>query len=223
MNTDRRSFLGSSVAGAASLVALPQALRALPPDLQPTPQGQWDLTWVNRVSAKHKAAFDCTEPESGYGVWRANAWSGQYAEVMKARPADMSKVIILRHNAIVLAMQHAFWEKYGVGKAFNVTHPLTGEVTLKNPALLDEKDGIPAPFNVSSLPKQLTAGAIALACNLALQVIIIPLVVKVDNVTEAVARERAVAGLVPGVLLQPSGVFAAVRAQEAGCSYVKAS
>jgi hypothetical protein len=29
--------------------------------------------------------------------------------------------------------------------------------------------------------------------------------------------------MVPGVILQPSGVFAAVRAQEAGCHYVRAS
>jgi len=42
----------------------------------------------------------------------------------------------------------------------------------------------------------------------------------VDN---AEAQKRAVAGLIPGIILQPSGVFAAVRAGQAGCVYVKAS
>jgi intracellular sulfur oxidation DsrE/DsrF family protein len=37
------------------------------------------------------------------------------------------------------------------------------------------------------------------------------------------ARKRAVAALVPGVTLQPSGVFACVRAQQEGCAYVRSS
>lgn len=225
MNRDRRSFLEASVAGAASLVALPHALRALPPDLVPPIQGgmTWDLTWVNKLTGKHRAVFDCTEPESGYGVWRANAWFGQNQEVLKARPAELSPVIVLRHNAIVLAMKQTFWDKYGLGKAHNVTHPLTGEATARNPALLDEKDGIPAPFNAAALQKQIARGAIVLACNLALQLDLVPVVKKVDGVSDEVARQRAVDGLIPGAILQPSGVFAALRAQEAGCLYLKAS
>jgi intracellular sulfur oxidation DsrE/DsrF family protein len=224
MNTDRRSFLGTTVAGAASLVAMPQALRALPSDLLPLPQaGEWDLSWANRINAKHRALFDCTEPESGYGVWRANAWFGQYMDVMKAKPAELAPVIILRHNAIVLAMQQPFWEKYGLGKTFSVTHPLTGEATAKNPAMLDEGDGIPAPFNTAAIQKQLARGVTVLACNLALQLDLVPIVRRIDNVSDEVARQRAIAGLIPGVILQPSGVFAAVRAQQAGCAYVKAS
>ena len=39
----------------------------------------------------------------------------------------------------------------------------------------------------------------------------------------AEARARAIAGIIPGVILQPSGVFAVIRAQEAGCVYIKAS
>ena len=37
------------------------------------------------------------------------------------------------------------------------------------------------------------------------------------------ARTRALSLLIPGVTLQPSGVFAALRAQEAGCRYLLAS
>jgi len=44
-----------------------------------------------------------------------------------------------------------------------------------------------------------------------------------DKVSEDEARKRGIAMMVPGVILQPSGVFACIRAQEAGCTYVKAS
>ena len=182
----------------------------------------WDLTWVDRLKGKHKAVFDNTDIESGYGVWRAAAWAGQYMDVMKAAPADLSPVVVLRHNAIVLAMQQSFWDKYGIGAKKNVAHPITGEKTDKNPVLLDEKDGIPAPFNNAGLRKQLDRGVVVLACDLALQDCA-DLIKATDKVSAEEAHKRAVAYLIPGVILQPSGVFAAVRAQEAGASYVKAS
>jgi hypothetical protein len=51
----------------------------------------------------------------------------------------------------------------------------------------------------------------------------IDVIVKADKISDAEARTRAIGYLVPGVILQPSGVFAVTRAQEAGASYVKAS
>lgn len=222
MNESRRDFVQHLAVGAAGLSGVALA-PGLPLEFGPIPvQGSWDLTWVRKLTGRHKACFDCAEVESGYGVWRASAWAAQYAEVMRAAASDITPLLILRHNAIALAMQQAFWDKYGIGKAKGVTHPLTGEPTDRNPALLDEKDGVPAPFNNAGLHKQLARGVVALACNLALQDCV-ELVKRTDNVGDDEARRRAVAALVPGVILQPSGVFAAVRAQEAGCSYVKSS
>ena len=44
-----------------------------------------------------------------------------------------------------------------------------------------------------------------------------------DGINAEAARQVALDHMVPGVILQPSGVFAAVRCQEAGCTYVKSS
>jgi hypothetical protein len=218
--TNRRKFLGA----AAAIAVLPKsAFASLPADLIHTPASEdWNLGWTSKMSGKYRAVFDNDEPASGYGVWRAAAWARQYMDVLKAAPADVSPVIVLRHNAIVLAMQQSFWDKYGIGASKKVTHPLTGEPTMKNPALLDEKDGLPAPFNQAGLKKQLDRGVTVLACNLALQDCI-DLIAKTEKVSDDEARKRALAFMVPGVILQPSGVFAVTRAQEAGASYVKAS
>lgn len=225
MDHTRRDFVQQMTAGAVGMSGFAAFELSLPSDLRPAVGAQapaWDISWTTRLKGRHKACFDCTEPESGYGVWRANAWFGQYMDVMKVPAADLSPVVILRHNAIVLAMQQSFWDTYNIGKLKGVTHPLTGEATAKNPSLLDEKDGIPAPFNNAALHKQIARGVVALACNLALQDCV-DLVKRTDSVSDEEARKRAVAALVPGVILQPSGVFAAVKAQEAGCAYVKAS
>lgn len=223
MSPSRRDFLGSAAVSAAALSGLPADLFALPrnPSLEGS-SDTWDVTWADKLKGKHRAVFDNTEVESGYGVWRASAWANQYMEVMRAKAADLSPVLVLRHHAIVLAMQQPFWDKYGIGASKQVTHPLTMQPTTKNPALLDEKDGIPAPFKMAGLRKQLDRGVTALACNLALQDCV-ELIQSADKISGDEARKRAIAYLVPGVILQPSGVFAAVRAQEAGCAYVKAS
>ena len=184
---------------------------------------EWDLTWVDRVNAKHRACFDVPEIESGYGVWRASLWVQQYSDVLKTTPQDCSPVLILRHNAIALAMNQSFWDKYEIAKINIVKHPVTGEPTDRNPALLSStRNEVPANFDPLALDKFLARGGIALACNLALDEMV-KLVSKHDGTSGDVSRTTAIAALVPGVILQPSGVFAAIRAQDAGCKYLRAS
>lgn len=221
MNSTRRDFVNQLAAGAVGLTG---AFGTMPTDL-PALAGQasdWDVNWTGRLKGRNKACFDCTEVESGYGVWRTGAWARQYVDVLKVAPESLSPVLILRHNAIVLAMRQSFWDEYALGATKSVTHPITGEPTDKNPALLDERHGVPAPFSDMSLPKQMARGVVTLACNLALQDCVM-LVKRKDGVSDEAARDKALAALVPGVILQPSGVFAAVMAQQAGCVYVKAS
>ena len=90
-------------------------------------------------------------------------------------------------------------------------------------ALLDAKAGLPAQFDGLSVPQFIAAGGIVLACNLALTLDVAPKFKARDKSTDEAAHKAAVAALIPGVILQPSGVFAAIRAQQVGCTYVRAS
>jgi hypothetical protein len=227
MDATRREFLERATLGAAMFGGLPLALDASVRALVPGPsaaQGQaWDVSWVRRVTAKHKAVFDVPEIESGYGVWRATVWSNQYHDVLGVALTDMSTVVVLRHNAIVLAMQQSFWDKYDIGKTKEVKHPVTEELTDRNPALLSSaRNEQPADFDALALDKLLGRGAIVLACDLALQECVALIQSKGGSSPEQ-ARKEAIGYLVPGVILQPSGVFAAIRAQEAGCTYLRAT
>jgi hypothetical protein len=231
MPTSRREFVEKMTVGAAMFGALPLPLSlSISGNEMNAANGRssssspdWDLTWVNKLTGKHKAVFDVPEVESGYGVWRATVWTNQYQSVLNVPVSELSPVVVLRHNGIVLAMQQSFWDKYGIGKAKNVTHPITLQPTDRNPALLSSKRGeIDATFDPMALDKFIGRGGVALACDLALQDCI-ELIKSKDGVTADVARQRAIAAMVPGVILQPSGVFAALRAQEAGCSYLRAS
>src|SRR5688572_1567546 len=102
VSTTRRGFLGSAAANAAALAVFPGSLLA---DMPVTPatgsSAEWDLTWTEKVTGKHKAVFDIVETENGIGVLRAAFWGNQYIDVMKAAPADLSPILVLRHNAII--------------------------------------------------------------------------------------------------------------------------
>ena len=74
-----------------------------------------------------------------------------------------------------------------------------------------------------SVPQFIAGGGIVLACNLALTLDVAPKFKERDKSTDEAAHKAAVAALIPGVILQPSGVFAAIRAQQVGCTYVRAS
>jgi hypothetical protein len=77
-------------------------------------------------------------------------------------------------------------------------------------------------FDDFALPAFMARGGIALACNLAFQQVV-DMVKAGENLSDEAARTRAISLLVPGVILQPSGVFAAIRAQQEGCIYLRAS
>ena len=228
MEPTRRDFLERAALGAAGVgglspliidhldLAIGRTRRAAP--------GEWDLSWTKRLTGRNKAVFDVPEVDSGYGVWRASIWGRQYQDVLGAKPEDISTVIVLRHNGIALAMTQPFWDTYAIGKHKSALHPITQQPTDRNPALLSSAvdKQYPPDFDAFTLDKAIGRGVVVLACNLALRDCI-ELIQKQDGSNDEAARKRAISFLIPGVILQPSGVFAAVLAQQSGCSYVRAS
>lgn len=185
------------------------------------PAGDWDFGWTSRIAGKHRGVFDVAEVESGFGVFRAATWAAQCIDILGAASTEVSTVIVLRGHALALALQQTFWDRYDVGRALRVTHPVTGRDTERNPALMEARDGLPAPLANAALLPQLSRGATVLACNMALRRWIDEVRDR-DRIAPDEARRRSIAALVPGVILQPSGVLAATLAQEHGCSYLRA-
>ena len=225
MTLDRRDFVGR-VASGALLAGFPlpveAPIRVFDRSRAPASE-EWDLNWVKRLTGKYRAVFDVPEIDSGYGVWRASLWGRQYQDVLGVKPNELSAALVLRHNGIALAMQQPYWDKYAIGKEKNVLHPVTQQGTDRNPALLASSRGeVPAMFDEVALDKFIARGGVVLACNLALQDVV-ELIQKKENVSAEEARKQAIGYMVPGVILQPSGIYAQIRAQEAGCNYVMAT
>jgi hypothetical protein len=225
--SSRRNFLDQLAIGGLALGGISLGNAVFPDALHAaglaTGQGTWDTRWPKRLTGRVKTIMDVPEIENGYGVWRATVWARQYEQVLGHPAAQLSTALVLRHNAIILAMQQGFWDKYGVGAMKKVIHPVSLQPTDRNPALLTAADGAPEPYASFALPKFMERGGVTLACDLALQFDIIPIIQNADKVSAEVARKQALDWMIPGVILQPSGIFAALLAQQEGALYIRAS
>jgi hypothetical protein len=236
VSTDRRQFVQQVILGGAALAAVPALAHAETPGVTPPsgdvslpmlmdqpPAPSFDTSWTSRLTGKYKAVFDVPEIHGGSGVWRAGLWRNHYTDVLKSQPADLSSVIVIRHLAIPLIMSHEFWDTYDLAKANKVRHPMTEKKTRRNPVLMTvADDALPEMFGKLTLPEQMARGSVVLACGMAFAGMT-SLVMKREKLSMADARAKAMSMVVPGVIMQPNGIFGVTLAQHHGCVFVAAS
>jgi hypothetical protein len=236
-STPRREFLGqiavSALALAGTACAGSPAQTAPAPVATPNPTGRdtsapthWDDSWSARLTAKHKALFDMPEIDDGTAIDHAVLWLEGCRDALGAAPGDAHAVIVVRHTAVVLAFNDAMWSKYELGKERKVKDDSTGKWAVRNPyasaTARPADDSPPRPIGpgwpAGNLGWFAQNGHTLLACDLATRGMSFILAKKVKREQRAVYEELK-ANLIPGVILQPSGIYAVHRAQEAGCTF----
>lgn len=219
--TPRRRFL--SWLGASSVLAASTSVISRDLDAQAAKavDDKWDVSWTDRLKGKYKAIFDCPNVAEGAALFRACIWRDQHKEVYGTAQSDTSPVFVVRHEAMALIMDDEYWRRFGIGEEANMIDPGTDAPYAKNPIrVADSKASGPrARYNLTDF---MADGGIVLACNMAFRTPVSKYQ-RVDKLSAADARKAALEHVVPGVILQPSGIFAALRAQEVGCNYVLAS
>ena len=222
MSTPRRKFLSwlgaSSVLAASTSVLKSDTLEAQP--ARPV-DDKWDVSWTDRLKGKYKAVFDCPETSEGAALLRACFWRDQHKEVYGTPQAETSPVLVVRHSAMALIMDDEYWRRFGIGEAENLTDPATDGPYAKNPIRAGDPKAT-GPRGRYNLTDFMADGGIVLACNLAFRTPVAKYQ-RADKLSAADARKAALEHVVPGVIMQPSGIFAVLRAQEVGCNYIVAS
>ena len=229
MTSPRRRFL--SWLGSASLLSVASRPSLMPQTRVSEHQDgvrhdapiadTWDMSWTARVTGKYKAAFDSPDVSGGAALYRASAWCDQYKEVYGAARNEMSPVIVLRHLGFMLTMNDSFWSTYEVGKYLKMRDERGRKWAKVNPLGSAPADA-GASAIANTVPGFIAAGGIVLACGWSFGGAVAQIAAR-DKIERAAAEVKARSMLIPGVILQPNGIFAVLRAQEAGCSYVLAS
>lgn len=241
--TPRREFLGQVAASAIVLAGAacaspaatatttaPAAAPATPNQQQPS-QGapppaptSWDDSWFGKLTAKHKGVFDSPEINDGLVLANAAGYIRGMRDAIGAGENDVQAVVVLRHTAVVMVFNDAMWKKYDLGKLRNVkgrdeqwatTNQWVGNATTRPAAGTADRP----QANLSWLNSR---GHFILGCDLAARNVSGILARQTNAESSAVYAELK-ANLVPGAILQPTGVYACHRAQEAGCTYIRST
>ena len=220
----RRHFLGALAGSAAAIGAsMSTPLAAGAKDLATHIENNDDDpdAWFKQIKGKHRVVFDVTRPHEILPF----AWPRVFLmtnELTGTPEKDNSVVIVLRHDAIPFAMQDPLWVKYKFGEVFKVEDMGTKAPAMRN-AFAKPKPGdfkIPGVGNVAIGINELQqSGVLFCVCNMAMTVYSAALAQGMNMKAEDVLKEWK-EGLLPGIQVVPSGVWALGRAQEKGCGYI---
>ena len=221
MSNNRRQFLGWAGATAAAL-ASPSILSATERSrgASMSSAADWDMSWVKGLKGERKAVFDAPAPSEGDPILRSVVWGKQVNEVFGTPLERTSRVLVLRHHGIELAMNDAYWARFPVGSDYGFTNADGTSLPL-NPVRAP-RDEVPMPYRMMTLEAFQQSGGVVLACQLALQAYVAPRFAS-TGMSEETAMKAAQDAMLPGIVPQPSGIFAVSVAQDAGCSYVPVS
>ena len=167
--------------------------------------------WPGKLEGRHRQLVDAYGVNGGFPLVFALTFL-----LPNPAPGAATAVVVLRHAAFPLALNHAMWAKYKIGDSFKIEDPETKAPAVKNP-FYQPKSGVLLKDEMA-IDRLLATGAIFGGCNVALVVQSGMLAPNAGVSAEEAAKEWT-ANLIPGITLIPSGTWGVNRAQEAGCTY----
>lgn len=175
--------------------------------------------WMDNIKGSHRVVYDAPEPHAGFPF----IWSWVYYKTNNQtgiNDNDMTAMVVLRHNAIPFALKDQLWKKYGFGELFGVVDNTTGVSALRNPYYQPKEGDYPMP-GIEGIKQLQSRGAMFCVCEMALTVYSGMAAQKMELKPEEV-KEEWVNGVLPGIQIVPSGVWALTRAQKKDCGYIYA-
>ncbi|MBN7815659.1 twin-arginine translocation signal domain-containing protein [Algoriphagus pacificus] len=217
-SNSRRNFIGAIALGSAvgGLTGFSSPLGINNPQNTKKSLHEAD-EWFKKVKGSHRVVYDGSTPHDGFPIiWN---WAYYLTNNQTDSPdSDITAMTVLRHSAIPFALEDRLWAKYKLGEVFQVNDNMTGKASLRNP-YYEPKEG-DFPMAVIQGIKDLQArGAMFCVCDLALQVYSGAIAGQMNLKTEDVYADMK-SGVLPGIQVVPSGVWALGRAQEHGCAYI---
>ena len=218
---DRREFLAQLGIATAMLAgsAADAPLAAQHDEVLPSPPGdKWDTSWLDQLAqAQYRVVFDATNISDGYALDTAGVFFNHYHEVHGTSDSLLRAVIVMRQLGTPLALGDAIWDKFALGEELKINDRLTQQPARRNPYL---KANASNGGSDSSLETLRSRGTILLLCNIAMNNWSSRHAEMTKRPVDEV-REEVRANLVPGTIVVPSGIFALIRAQNAGCAYMR--
>lgn len=229
----RRKFLGTIGAGAATMglagiISPIQKLQAHTGISETGYDAEDPDQWFKKIKGKHRIVFDVTQPHEVFPF----AWPKVFLMTNAATGTaekDCSVVVVLRHDAIPYAFEDRLWAKYNLaevfkahklGPAFHASDASSAQFA-RNPFWKPKQGDFKFPgigevqIGINDLQ---ASGVMFCVCQAAMTVYSSAIASGMNMKQEDVFNDWK-SGLLPGIQVVPSGVWAVGRAQEHGCAY----
>ena len=223
----RRAFLAqlgaatAMLAGGAATTSLAAQLAEPGADVEADRrQGSpWDTSWIDRLAnVPYRVVIDANAINDGYAIDLAAGFLDQFHEAHGTTDAQTRAVIVMRQLGTPMALGDGLWDKYGIGEELKLNDPATKQLARRN-LFYKARPGSWQGSHSNSLQALTARGTILLLCNIAMHNWSSRHAEAAKrSLDDVVAEVRA--GLVPGTIVVPSGVYALIRAQNAGCAYM---
>lgn len=217
-SNSRRTFLGALAIGtmANGLSTLAAKAEEKPEELGSTSLHEADK-WFKGVKGSHRIVYDGSTPHDGFPIiWN---WAFYLTNNQTGTPdSDITGITVLRHSAIPFAFENRIWEKYPIGEVFGIIDKTTKAGSKRNPYYEPEPGDFPMP-QIEGIKRLQERGAMFCVCDLAIKVYGAAVAQQMEMDPTDVYKDWT-SGILPGIQLVPSGVWALGRAQEHGCGYV---
>ena len=207
MPSSRRGFVGS-VGALAGLIGMPTGGVAVMQQAK-----GWDMSWLDRLSGKHKQVFDFNNMDIGLRV--VMNWLDAWESVYGLRHPDVNAVVGIGGHAFPVNASDAMYAKYPIGELWSVTDPATGKPAMRN--IFFEGGSTPAEKGAKVHPL-MERGSIFWMCNNALHNVSGRIAGAV-KATEPEVYETLKGGLNPGLIVVPAHTMLIGMCQERGCTY----
>jgi hypothetical protein len=213
----RRKFFSAVALGATatSLPFLTNPAYAESDQLAESKYSQAD-DWFKNIKGKHRIVYDGSTSDVTSIIWNWAFYTSN--NQTGSNDDDITAMTVLRHNGLPYAFNDEIWEKYKVGELFGINDNNTGTLSLRNTVYEPQGKDFP-PLGIDGIKKLQERGALFCACDLATKVHSGRAARKM-NMDPTEAYNDWINGLLPGIQLVPSGVWALGRAQENGCGYI---
>jgi intracellular sulfur oxidation DsrE/DsrF family protein len=212
--SSRRNFVGALAGATGLLAAVPEHVFA--GTSKETRVATEADAWFDRVKGSHRIVYDAPEPHNGFPI----IWTWVYYTTNNQTGSadnDLTAMVILRHNAIPLAMEDRLWAKYKLGEFFKINDNNTDAAAVRNPYWTPKEKDFPVAA-IEGMKRLQERGALFCVCDMALTVMS-GFAAQSMNLNAEEVKKDWLSGILPGVQVVPSGVWAVSRAQEKNCAY----
>jgi hypothetical protein len=130
--------------------------------------------------------------------------------------SDLGTVMVLRHNAIPIALEDSAWKKYNLGAYFKIDDPETKAPAVRNPYYAKTSEPL---IPEMALQKLIGRGVKVVACDMAIHHYSGEIAKQMGLKHEDVKKDWT-AAVLPKIVHAPSGVVACQGAVAHGCAYI---